>query len=101
MKTNTTKTWIHRVNVRACKGLGDIRREIKAHIRVTERLVRFVEANNIVKGIDELSLSRRMLRASGWSAVAIGIRAVEVFANCVRQIRSAGCSAPCALVHRF
>ena len=44
--------------MRACKGLGDIRREIKAHIRVTERLVRFVEANNIVKGISSFEAAR-------------------------------------------
>ena len=37
MKTKTTKTWVHRVNVRACNGLGDIRREIKTHIRLTEQ----------------------------------------------------------------
>ena len=47
--------------MRACKGLGDIRREIKAHIRVTERLVRFVEANNIVKGISSFEAARNLV----------------------------------------
>ena len=33
-----------------------IRREVKTHIRLTEGLDRFVEANNIVKGISSFGL---------------------------------------------